>query len=125
MGGGALLALAACPGPVTGGLAGAAGLSLVVAGALAGLRADGTECAGMVAVVALWLYDLAPASVAWLVSRADRRKVAGPVDAQVRQAQALLTGRLPTMQDIVDGCVFLLGNPSANGVNLDLNGGLA
>jgi NAD(P)-dependent dehydrogenase (short-subunit alcohol dehydrogenase family) len=36
-----------------------------------------------------------------------------------------LTGRLPTMQDIVDGSVFLLENPSANGVNLSLNGGLA
>jgi NAD(P)-dependent dehydrogenase (short-subunit alcohol dehydrogenase family) len=36
-----------------------------------------------------------------------------------------LTGVLPTMRDIVDGSVFLLENPSANGVNLSLNGGLA
>ncbi|MGC5567843.1 SDR family NAD(P)-dependent oxidoreductase [Streptomyces sp. FR-108] len=36
-----------------------------------------------------------------------------------------LTGVLPTMRDMVGGSVFLLENPSANGVNLSLNGGLA
>jgi NAD(P)-dependent dehydrogenase (short-subunit alcohol dehydrogenase family) len=39
--------------------------------------------------------------------------------------QRTLTGRLATMRDIVNGCVFLLENASANGVNLNLNGGLA
>jgi NAD(P)-dependent dehydrogenase (short-subunit alcohol dehydrogenase family) len=33
------------------------------------------------------------------------------------------TGRLATMQDIVDAVVFLLTNPSVNGVNLDVDGG--
>ncbi|WP_432837805.1 SDR family NAD(P)-dependent oxidoreductase [Dactylosporangium sp. CA-092794] len=34
-----------------------------------------------------------------------------------------LTGRLGTMRDIVDGCVFLLENPFATGINLSLDGG--
>lgn len=37
----------------------------------------------------------------------------------------ILTGVVPTMRDIVEGSVFLLENPAANGVNLDLNGGHA
>jgi len=37
----------------------------------------------------------------------------------------ILTGVVPTMRDIVEGSVFLLENPAANGVNLDLNGGQA
>ncbi|MFF3559390.1 SDR family NAD(P)-dependent oxidoreductase [Streptomyces sp. NPDC002574] len=36
-----------------------------------------------------------------------------------------LTGRLATMADIVDGCLFLLENPIANGIDLTLNGGIA
>lgn len=36
-----------------------------------------------------------------------------------------LTGKLPTMRDIVDGCVFLLENTAADGVHLNLEGGLA
>lgn len=34
-----------------------------------------------------------------------------------------LTGRLGSMDDIVDACVFLLENPMANGVDLCLDGG--
>jgi NAD(P)-dependent dehydrogenase (short-subunit alcohol dehydrogenase family) len=34
-----------------------------------------------------------------------------------------LTGRLGTMRDIVDGCVFLLENRFATGINLQLDGG--
>lgn len=30
---------------------------------------------------------------------------------------------LPTMRDMVDGCLFLMRNPSANGINLSLDGG--
>ncbi len=33
------------------------------------------------------------------------------------------TGRLATMQDIVDAVIFLLTNPSVNGVNLNVDGG--
>jgi NAD(P)-dependent dehydrogenase (short-subunit alcohol dehydrogenase family) len=33
------------------------------------------------------------------------------------------TGRLVTMSDVVDATVFLLRNPSVNGVDLDLDGG--
>lgn len=36
-----------------------------------------------------------------------------------------LTQRLATMSDIVDGCVFLLENPLANGIDLRLDGGRA
>ncbi|RKE10593.1 NAD(P)-dependent dehydrogenase (short-subunit alcohol dehydrogenase family) [Catellatospora citrea] len=36
-----------------------------------------------------------------------------------------LTGALPTVQDIVDGCLFLLENAAANGVNLTLDAGQA
>ena len=39
------------------------------------------------------------------------------------QRERTLTGRLPRMADIVDGCVFLLENPAANNVNLSLDGG--
>ena len=43
-----------------------------------------------------------------------------PLDAVVSRTP---TGRLATMQDIVDAVVFLLTNPSVNGVNLDVDGG--
>lgn len=33
------------------------------------------------------------------------------------------TGRLATMRDIVAAVVFLLENPSVNGVNLEVDGG--
>jgi type VII secretion integral membrane protein EccD len=91
---GALFGLAACPGPITAGLTAAAGLVLIVAGVLVALRADGTECAGVVAVVAMWLYDLAPGSVAALVARtgtASQLEADLPtVAAHVRQAQGLV-----------------------------------
>jgi NAD(P)-dependent dehydrogenase (short-subunit alcohol dehydrogenase family) len=34
-----------------------------------------------------------------------------------------LTGKLPTMADVVDACVFLLENKSVNGVDLTVDGG--
>lgn len=34
-----------------------------------------------------------------------------------------LTGVLPTMQEMVDGCLFLMHNRAANGVNLNLDSG--
>jgi len=34
------------------------------------------------------------------------------------------TGRLVAMADIVDACVFLLGNRSVNGVELIVDGGI-
>lgn len=39
------------------------------------------------------------------------------------QRQRTLTGRLPRLADVVEGCVFLLENPAANNVNLSLDGG--
>ncbi len=87
---GALLALAACPGPVCGGLAAALGLALIIAAALTARSASGAESAGVVAVAAVWLYDLAPAMAAWLVTRAIWSKTAA-VAAQVRQTQVLVT----------------------------------
>jgi type VII secretion integral membrane protein EccD len=88
---GALLALAACPGPVTGGLTAVAVLALIVAGVLAAVHANGTESAAAVAVVATWLYDLAPGSVAALVARTGPGQQPGlpRVVAHVRQAQQL------------------------------------
>jgi NAD(P)-dependent dehydrogenase (short-subunit alcohol dehydrogenase family) len=38
---------------------------------------------------------------------------------------ATLSGRLGVMRDIVEGCLFLLENPMANGVDLRLDGGRA
>jgi NAD(P)-dependent dehydrogenase (short-subunit alcohol dehydrogenase family) len=43
-----------------------------------------------------------------------------PLDAVVARTP---TGRLATMQDIVDAVVFLLSNPSVNGTNLYVDGG--
>lgn len=40
------------------------------------------------------------------------------------EQEKTLSGRLPLMRDIVDGCFFLMRNPAANGVNLGLDGGL-
>lgn len=36
----------------------------------------------------------------------------------------ILTDRVPTMDDIVDGCCFLMRNRAANGINLNLDGGI-
>jgi NAD(P)-dependent dehydrogenase (short-subunit alcohol dehydrogenase family) len=41
-----------------------------------------------------------------------------------RVRKAVLTDRLPTMRDMVQGCAFLLDNPAANGIDLLLHGGL-
>jgi type VII secretion integral membrane protein EccD len=85
---GALLALSAAPGAVTAGLLAFGLLSLAVAGGLAGARANGTQSAAVVAVLALWLYDLAPASIARLVAVTSRVSV--QVGEQVRRAQLLV-----------------------------------
>lgn len=92
---GALLTVAASPSAVTAGLLAAGLLSLVVAGCLAVARADVTESVGVVVVSALWLYDLAPLSIARLVALTSPRKGAGAVaiqvSEQVGQAQLLVT----------------------------------
>jgi len=92
---GALLALAACPGAITAGLLALALLGVVVAGGLGAAWADLTQSAGVVAVATLWLYGLAPAAIAWLVTGASPRKglggVAVGVSEQVRRAQLLVT----------------------------------
>jgi NAD(P)-dependent dehydrogenase (short-subunit alcohol dehydrogenase family) len=36
-----------------------------------------------------------------------------------------ILGRLPTMADIVDGCLFLMDNPVATAINLNLDAGRA
>lgn len=91
---GSLSGLVTSPGPVTAGLAAVVGLVLVVAGVLAALHADGAECAGVVAVAAMWLYNLAPGSVATLVARTGTGGQPRPdlpaVAAHVRQAQQLV-----------------------------------
>jgi NAD(P)-dependent dehydrogenase (short-subunit alcohol dehydrogenase family) len=43
-----------------------------------------------------------------------------PLDAVVA---GTLTGKLPTMTDVVEACVFLLENKSVNGVDLTVDGG--
>lgn len=51
----------------------------------------------------------------------DGNPGAGPMLDGFRKTS--LTGRLGTMSEIVDACVFLLENGSANGVDLPMNGG--
>jgi hypothetical protein len=85
--GGALLALSARPGAVTTGVVLITALGVGVTACLAVLAASGVQCAAAVAVAAMWLYDLAPVSVARLVARTG---TAG-VTSQVRQAQYLAT----------------------------------
>jgi len=47
---------------------------------------------------------------------------ANPAGLEAPRKQTL-TGRLGTMHDIVDGSIFLLENPLANGIDLRLDGG--
>ena len=47
---------------------------------------------------------------------------ANPAGLETPRKQTL-TGRLGTMHDIVDGSIFLLENPLANGIDLRLDGG--
>jgi NAD(P)-dependent dehydrogenase (short-subunit alcohol dehydrogenase family) len=51
----------------------------------------------------------------------DGNAAAAPTMEALRQIS--LTGRLGTMNDIVDGCVFLLENGSANAIDLRMDGG--
>jgi NAD(P)-dependent dehydrogenase (short-subunit alcohol dehydrogenase family) len=46
-----------------------------------------------------------------------------PQQALDRAREQSLVGRLGSMGDIVDGCLFLLENPMANGIDLSLDGG--
>lgn len=83
--------------------------------------------AGVVGLVRTLSVELAPARVnsihpgavtdspAWV----DKQAVLDPL------RRISLTGELPTMRQIVDGCVFLLENAAANGVNLTLDAGRA
>lgn len=83
--------------------------------------------AGVVGLVATFAAELAPVRVNAIHPGAvgDSPFWLGK-EAILEAAKArTLTGRLPTMQDIVDGCLFLLGNPAANGINLNLDGGRA
>ncbi|MGV9211050.1 SDR family oxidoreductase [Micromonospora sp. RB23] len=86
-----------------------------------------TVNAAMVGLVRTLSVELAPVRVnsihpgavadspAWV----DKQNLLEPL------RQLSLTGELPTMRDIVDGCLFLLENSSANGVNLTLDAGRA
>ncbi|MDX2644075.1 SDR family oxidoreductase [Streptomyces sp. PA03-1a] len=71
--------------------------------------------------------ELAPVRVnslhPWAI--ADSPFVAGNEQLQDSARKMTLTGRLATMADIVDGCLFLLENPMANAIDLTLNGGIA
>ncbi|MGP4102784.1 SDR family oxidoreductase [Nonomuraea sp. KM90] len=48
---------------------------------------------------------------------------AGKTEILEGARQRTLTGVLPTMRDIVGGCVFLLENPAVTGVNLNIDAG--
>ncbi|WP_269215352.1 SDR family oxidoreductase [Micromonospora vinacea] len=86
-----------------------------------------TVNAGMVGLVRTLSVELAPVRVnsvhpgavvdtpAWV----DKRALLEPL------RKISLTGELPTMRQIVEGCLFLLENPAANGVNLTLDAGRA
>ncbi|MEU7587801.1 SDR family oxidoreductase [Micromonospora sp. NPDC049230] len=86
-----------------------------------------TVNAGIVGLVRTLSVELAPVRVnsihpgavadspAWV----DNQAILEPL------RKVSLTGELPTMRHIVDGCLFLLENPAANGVNLTLDAGRA
>ncbi|MET8964750.1 SDR family oxidoreductase [Streptomyces sp. NPDC004074] len=71
--------------------------------------------------------ELAPVRVnsihPWAIT--DSPHVAANEQLRDTAAKMTLTGRLATMADIVDGCLFLLENPIANAIDLKLNGGIA
>jgi NAD(P)-dependent dehydrogenase (short-subunit alcohol dehydrogenase family) len=48
---------------------------------------------------------------------------AGKEEALERTRARTPTGRLATMADVTDACIFLLENASVNGVNLTVDGG--
>jgi NAD(P)-dependent dehydrogenase (short-subunit alcohol dehydrogenase family) len=83
--------------------------------------------AAIVGLTATLAVELAPVRVNAIHPGAvvDSPYWAGKEAALEPVRQRTLTGRLPTMAEIVDGCAFLLENRSANGVNLNVNGGLA
>jgi NAD(P)-dependent dehydrogenase (short-subunit alcohol dehydrogenase family) len=86
-----------------------------------------TVNAGVTGLVTTLAKELAPIRVNAIHPGAvgDSPYWADNTQALAAARQRTLTGALPTMQDIVDGCFFLLENPSANGVNLSLDGGRA
>ncbi|MFE7073985.1 SDR family NAD(P)-dependent oxidoreductase [Streptomyces sp. NPDC057620] len=83
--------------------------------------------AGVVGLVATLAKELAPVRVNAIHPGAvgDSPFWAGKTQFLEVARGRTLTGALPTMEDIVEGSLFLLGNPAANGVNLSLTGGLA
>ncbi|WP_329138381.1 EsaB/YukD family protein [Streptomyces sp. NBC_01476] len=94
---GALLAMVAAPGVATSGVSLAALVAAVLGIGLGLLRADLTESAGVVAVVAFWLLTIVPRTVSGLVAFAHRRaemrapvEPDGLVEAAVRHATRLL-----------------------------------
>jgi NAD(P)-dependent dehydrogenase (short-subunit alcohol dehydrogenase family) len=83
--------------------------------------------AAVVGMVRTMTIELAPVRVnsihTWAIE--DSPYWAGNEAALEPVRKATLAGRLALMQDIVDGCLFLLENPMANGIDLPLNGGRA
>lgn len=86
-----------------------------------------TVNAGVTGLVATLAKELAPVRVNAIHPGmvGDSLYWAGNQPAVEAARARILTGAVPTMRDIVEGSVFLLENPAANGVNLDLNGGHA
>ncbi|WP_329249049.1 SDR family oxidoreductase [Streptomyces sp. NBC_01478] len=86
-----------------------------------------TVNAGVTGLVATLAKELAPVRVNAIHPGmvGDSPYWAGNQPAVEAARARILTGAVPTMRDIVEGSVFLLENPAANGVNLDLNGGHA
>ncbi|MER5436783.1 SDR family oxidoreductase [Streptomyces sp. NPDC002588] len=86
-----------------------------------------TVNAGVTGLVATLARELAPVRVNAIHPGmvGDSPYWAGNERALEAARARILTGVLPTMQDVVEGSLFLLENPAANGVNLDLNGGHA
>ena len=86
-----------------------------------------TVNAGVTGLVATLAKELAPVRVNAIHPGmvGDSPYWAGNEQVLEATRARILTGVLPTMQDMVDGSMFLLENPAANGVNLNLNGGHA
>ena len=83
--------------------------------------------AAVMGLVATLSRELAPIRVNAIHPGAvgDSPNWAGNAPVLEAARKCTLTGVLPTMQDVVEGCIFLMENPSANGINLSLDGGRA
>ncbi|MFD0663775.1 SDR family oxidoreductase [Thermocatellispora tengchongensis] len=80
---------------------------------------------GITGMVATLAAELAPVRVNAIHPGmvADTPYWAGGAEVLEAAKHRMLTGRIPTMADVVEASVFLLENPAVNAVNLPVDGG--